>query len=118
MKTIPQNLKLGLQEACTFEPKFKVAGPYFFISDTFAQRPDFYKNLVMVNSSCFYEFGTHRRRGRSEKVLGTESPKIYVTGEEDYFFDEESVDNSADNFDDVDDEDYTPKSETRVTRSS
>ncbi len=34
------------------------------------------------------------------------------------FLDEESIDNLADNLDDVDDEDCTPQSETRVTRSS
>ncbi len=32
--------------------------------------------------------------------------------------DKESIDNLVDNLDDVDDEDYTPQSESRVTRSS
>jgi hypothetical protein len=96
----------------------KVAGPSFYIPPNFAQRPDFCKNFVTVNSFHFYEFGTHRNRGRSKKAQGTESPKINVVDEEEYFLEEESIDNSVDNFDDGNDEDYSPKSETRLTRSS
>jgi hypothetical protein len=51
-----------------------------------------------------------------KKAQGTESPKINVVDEEEYFLDEESIDNLVDNFDDGDDEDYSPQSETRVTR--
>ncbi len=89
----------------TFGPKLKVVGPSFYITPTFALMPDFCKNFVTANSSRFYEFGTHRSRGRSKKAQGIESPKINVTVEEEYFLDEESIDNSADNLDDVYDED-------------
>jgi hypothetical protein len=103
---------------CTFGLKLKVTGPSFFIAPTFAQRPDFCKNFVMANPSCFYEFGTHRSRGRSKKAQGTDSPKINVVAEKEYFFEEETIDNLVDNFDDVDDDDSSPQSVTRVTRSS
>jgi hypothetical protein len=102
----------------TFGPKLKVVGPSFWIPPTFAQRPDFCKNFVTANSSHFYEFGTHRSKGRSKKAQGIESPKINVTAEEEYFLEEDSIENLADNLDDVDDEGYSPQSETRVTRSS
>ena len=56
----------------TFGPKLKVVGPSFYIPPTFAIRPDFCKNFVTANSSHFYEFGTHRSKGRLKKTQGIE----------------------------------------------
>ena len=90
---------------------------HYAIGNKLDQRPEFWKNLVMTLSSCIYEFGTTRYKGRNKKSEATESLKIESKKEEEYSYDEESYKLSVEMVGD-DDEDYIPWLEYRRTRSS
>jgi hypothetical protein len=88
----------------------------YAIGDKVDQRPDFWKNLVTTLSSRFYEFGETRYKGRNKVAKIGKSIK-YEEKEEVYSVDEESYELSVQS-DSNDDEDYTPQSDSRKTRST
>jgi hypothetical protein len=100
----------------TFGKKLKHTVLNYAIGDKLDQRPEFWKNLVTTLSSRFYEFGTTRYKGRNKKPKSSKTPKYEVKKEE-YSVDEESYELSVETVGD-DDEDYTPQSESRKTRST
>ena len=91
----------------TFGKKLKHTALYYAIGNKFDQRPEFRKKIFTTLSSHIYEFGTARYKGRNKKSEATESLKIESKKEEEYSYDEESLEDSIKTIG-GNDEDYTP----------
>jgi hypothetical protein len=75
--------------------KIKLTGLYYASGGKLDQMPEFWKNSVMTLSSCIYECGTTRYKGRIKELAATESPKIELKKKEEYSYEEKSLEESV-----------------------